>query len=237
MKLLTLLEKLILPVFLLCLFFCLTTFFSYQTQDANWERFLSINWHRVVVLLDLREENTIATWFSSIVFFLTFLSFVLLGWGDAPHYKPNNQQRLVFKLAALASCLLSADEVGSMHETAGSWADRSLTLLQDTPIYGMGYPWLLLSPIIVLVFIIIVFNLFQITTSVHQAKETVKIRILLWAAIVILPSVFVFEFMEAYLGYLRQKNTFFPVVEEMLEVIGMFCLYIANILLARYYRL
>ncbi|OUD14060.1 hypothetical protein TPSD3_06900 [Thioflexithrix psekupsensis] len=231
------LEKLILPIFLLCLLFCLTTVFSHLTQDANWNRFLAINWHRIVELLDLREENTIATWFSSIVFFLTALSFVLLGWGHAPHYHPHSQQRLIFKLAALATCLLSADEVGSLHETAGSWADRSLTLLQDTPIYGMGYPWLLLSPIIVLVFAFIVFNLFQITALVNQVQETVKIRALLWAAIVILPSVFVFEFMEAYLGYLRQKNTFFPVIEELLEVMGMFCLYMANILIARYYRL
>lgn len=237
MKLLTLLEKLILPVFLLCLFFCFTTLLSHLTQDANWNRFLSINWHRIVELLDLREENTIATWFSSLVFFLTSLSFVLLGWGNAPNYNPNAQQRLIFKLAALASCALSADEVGSLHETAGSWADRSMGLLQDTPIYGMGYPWLLLSPIIVLVFVIIVFNLFQVTKSVNSPQETVKIRALLWASIVILPSVFVFEFMEAYLGYLKQKNTFFPVVEETLEVIGMFSLYCANILLARYYRL
>jgi hypothetical protein len=208
------------------------------TQDANWDRFLSFNWHRVLELLDLREENTIATWFSSILFLLAAMSFILLGLSGNKNYYLTHQQRLSVRFAALGFCALSADEVGSMHETVGTWTDRTLQLLEGTPIYGKGYPWLLATPLIVIIFIFIIYNLYQVTRlSQFSEQLRLNIRLLLWSAAILLPSVFVFEFIEAYLGYLRQKDTPFPVIEEMLELFGVFSVFLANVLIARHFRL
>lgn len=218
--------------------FSLLTLSAYLTQDANWNRFLGINWHRILQLGDLREENTLATWFSSILFFCASASFVLLGWGNDTQFQPTRFQRSVFQLAALATCVLSADEVGSVHETVGTWVDHSAALLEGTPIYGLGYPWLLSSPFVTAFFAVIVYCLVQQTKpNSISYRQGIAIRGLLWTAMITLPCVFVFEFIEAYLGYLRQKETFFPVVEETLELSGMFCLLTANTLLARHFRL
>ncbi len=218
--------------------FSLLTVGSYITQDANWERFLGINWHRILQLTDLREENTIATWFSSILFFCAAASFVLLGWGNDPQFQPLRLHRFIFQLAALATLVLSADEVGSVHETVGTWVDHSAHLLEGTPIYGLGFPWLLSSPFVTAFFAVIVYCVYQQTKVDSMSKrQSIAIRCLLWTAMITLPCVFVFEFIEAYLGYLRQKETFFPVVEEMLELSGMFSLLTANTLLARHFRL
>ena len=69
MKIHYLLKKLAIPLFLITLFFIFTTFMAELSQGADWQRVFGINLHRILELLDLREENTLATWFSSFFFF------------------------------------------------------------------------------------------------------------------------------------------------------------------------
>lgn len=226
------------PFFVLCLFFVLCTYFAHITEQSDWQRLFKINWHRVLALLDLREENTVATWFSSTLFFMAGWGFILLGWGNAALYTLKTYQRRLFQLAALGCIALSADEVGSVHETIGSWLDRSTGMLNDTPLYGKGYPWLIAAPIIIGIVGFVVQQLWTLNRAIHvDAKLQNKIRLVLITTMIFLPCVFIFEFLEAYFWMSRQTNTIFPVLEEMSELLGMLSLYTACLWLGKIYQL
>ncbi|MDM8568437.1 hypothetical protein QUF50_02770 [Thiotrichales bacterium HSG1] len=207
-----------------------TTFLSYLTYTYEFQRVFDINIRRVLVLLDLRKENTLATWFSSMLFLMTGLAFVLLGWGS--NFK--NWQRFIFKLTAVGAVLLSADEVASIHETVGKWIQRALEdLITFLPIGGGGFVWVLLfAPIAIAGLIATVIALHQIV------KFQRKAAIALWIAVLCLPAVFMFEILEWMLhSFQSEKLKILTCWEEMFELLGMYSLFICAVLIAGRHKL
>lgn len=242
MNIRTLLEKLAIPLLILILFFILTTFAVYFTQQAHWHRVAGINIHRVLELLDLREENTLATWFSSQLFLITSIAFVVLGWSQSPQWIITPLSQWIFRLTALGACLLSADEVGSVHETAGKWFERALNQwFFDIAINDKGYFWIILfGPVLLLGLIAVVHALTQAITAIpatHKGQRQLAYWILL-TALFSLPGVFLFELLEARMNLIEpQVTSIFTCFEEAFELIGMYCLFLCTLIVIRHYQL
>jgi hypothetical protein len=241
LKIHTLLEKLIFPLFLIGLFFIITTFFAYASQGSQWQRVFGINLHRALELVDLRRENTLATWYSSQLFFLTGLAFVLLGWGQAPGLVMTRIKRFIFQLTAIGAVLLSADEVGSFHETAGKWFGRVMqNTFANAPPDDKGFFWIpLFAPLALLGLLAVTVALFQMIANmpVRQQWQRQKTYLVLLTALICLPGVFAFESIQWYFDIQQQPFLIVTWFEESFEVIGMYSLLYCTILVVRQYQL
>jgi hypothetical protein len=196
---------------------------------------MGTNWHRLLELLDLRKENTLATWFSSQMFFLTALALSLLGWGD---FNISRVSRWLFQLATIGAVLLSADEVGSFHETTGKWFGRILhQFMPGLPADDNGYFWVpLFAPFALLGFILLVYHLHKIILAM-SAPFRQQSLFALWGALLCLPTVFIFELLEWRLSISYAGMTILSCFEEMFELLGMFNLYLCTMLIAKNYQL
>jgi len=239
------LEKLCVPLLGLIIFFALTTFAAYWADQSHWERFLSINWARVFQLLDLREEQTSATWFSSTLFLITAMGFALLGWGQSKQYNIHIIERYLFKLASLALCALSVDETASIHETIGIWFERQSTLLNDTAFEYIsasttGFSWLLIfAPIFLLGLAILVILLYRLIKVIPDNTQRTYAYYYLIFAVLCLPAVLVLEAWQAHfyaLGMI-EKQLFAPCLEETCELLGMYFLFRSVLITTKFYQL
>lgn len=235
-----LLEKLAIPILLIAIFFIVTTFLAYFSQGADWQRFLGINWRRVLELLDLREENTLATWFSSMVFLATGVAFLLLGWGNSPTLTISRLTRSVFQLTAIGAVLLSADEVASIHETTGKWIQRLVSSIWvNAPTDNRGYFWVILfAPVLLGGLLIVAYALQKVIANMSSNDWQQKASYLaLLIALLCLPTVFLFELLEWRLDSLNQGVSILTCGEEAFEIIGMYSLFLCAMLVARRYQL
>lgn len=236
-----LLAKLVVPLFILIVFFSLTTFIAHATQGAGWGRIQGINGHRVLELLDLREENNLATWYSSILYLLVGIALILLGWGNSVEFQISRLSRFLFQLAAVGAILISADEIASIHETVGkSLARFTDQFLLTTPMGDIRFFWVIpFAPFALLGLIMIVYQLHQLIAKMPSQNnwQRQQAYIALWAALLFLPGVFLSELMEWYLVTIKQYGTVLTCVEEMFELLGMYGLFICVMLIGKRYQL
>ena len=226
---------------LITLVFIATTFLAYLTFGLEWQRVFGINLHRVLELLDLRKENTLATWFSSIVFLVVGVGFLLLGWGTASNFTISHLNQGIFRLATIGAILLSADEVASVHETAGKWFGRfAAKVLTSLPVDDKGFSWVILfAPIALLGLIIVIFVLYKIIINMPTITdwECYAAYIALSTAFVCLPGVFILELFEWQSHSLKIGITILSCFEEAFEMLGMYSLFFTTTLIARQYEL
>jgi hypothetical protein len=193
--------------------------------------------HRILELLDLRAENTLATWFSSIVFLAVSLSFVLLGWSYSASFTLSQWARFVFQLTAIGALLLSADEVASIHETVGKWFKRVIDQLwSQAPPDDRGYSWIILfAPVLLAGFFALIYFLRQVIATMDKQRQSAFLT--LFIALVCLPGVFVFEVFEWWLSSFNQGISILTCFEEMFELIGMYSLFLCAVFIARQHQL
>lgn len=222
-------------------FFSLTTFIAYGTQGTEWGRIGGINGHRVLELLDLRQENNLATWYSSIFYLMVGIALILLGWGNSVKFQISRLSRYLFQLAAIGAILISVDEVASIHETVGKSLARFVNqFLLTTPMEDTRFFWVIpFAPIALLGLIIIVYELHrliaQMPTQTHWQRRQAYLA--LWGALLFLPGVFLAESMEWYLVTTKQFGTAITCVEEMLELLGMYSLFLSVMIIGKQYQL
>lgn len=212
---------------------------AFFTQGTGEFRVFGINLQKILELMDLREENTLATWFSSIVFLLVAAAFVPLGWSTSSQFTISLWTRKIFQLTAIGACLLSADEVASVHETVGGWLSRIVNHLAGIPLDTRGFSWLLpFIPIALTGLFLLIYPLrrliLQLSIDAWQKKQ---LQFALWLAVLALPSVFLCEFLEAYFSYYYHKSTIFNCFEESFEIVGMYCLFLCAVLITEKYEL
>lgn len=222
------------PLLLLIVFFSFTTLTAYVFKDLQGGG--TVNWHRVLELFDLREENSVATWFSSSLFLTTALGFGLLGWGQSVHYFPGINARYLYRLTAFALILVSADEVGSVHETVGSWFERKIILWEAGK--GMGFSWLILfAPFALLLLFTIFYHLSQLIRQLPTLTLQTSSKTMLYVATFSLVGVLLLEGLEGYFILINAPNTILPCFEEILELVGMYSLFLVTIYSAKQFYL
>jgi len=236
-KIRTLLTILTIPLGVLVLFFIATTGIAYLNQGVEEYRIFGVNLRRLLELLDLREENTLATWFSSTLILTTGLAFTLLGWGQSETFKISHFSRFIMQLAAIGAVLLSADEVGSVHETVGKLIQRVFSA--DSAAHNQGFWWLFVFvPIFLIGLLAIIRPLLNMIG--HMPGAVIYRRgayIAFISALIFLPSVFIIEGVEAYLISNHFAPTLLRVFEEAAEVLGMYSLFFCVMLIGRQYQL
>jgi uncharacterized membrane protein (Fun14 family) len=235
-----LLSKLVVPLFLLIVFFSLTTFIAYATQGAGWGRVEGINGHRVLELLDLREENNLATWYSSILYLLVGIALILLGWGNSVEFQISRLSRFLFQLAAIGAIVISADEVASLHETVGKSLARFTNQFILTTPTDTRFFWVIpYAPFALLGLILVVYQLHQLITKMPSQNnwQRQQAYIALWAALLFLPGVFLTELIKWYQATANEFGTIVYCFNEMFELLGMYSLFICVMLIGKRYQL
>ena len=236
-----LLAKLAVPLFLLMVFFSLTTFIAHGTQGTEWGRIGGINGHRVLELLDLRQENNLATWYSSILYLMVGIGFILLGWGNSVEFQISRLSRYLFQLAAIGAILISADEVASIHETVGKSLARFVDqFLLTTPMGDIRFFWVIpFAPFALLGLVMIVYQLHQLIAKLPTQNnwQRQQAYIALWSALLFLPGVFLAELIEWYLVTIKQSGTVLTCFEEMFELLGMYGLFFCVMCIGKQYQL
>lgn len=229
-------QKLLIPLGLLAVFFIVTTFLAYFAGNGEF-RVFQVNWHRVLQLLDLRQENTLGTWFSSVLFLVVSVAFLLLGWSTTSLFLISQPARWWFRLSAIGTCLLSADEVASVHETIGKWSARFAHQWLETPADEKGFSWILFfAPVALLIFSATAYYLLQTLRNLPEEKRQYA-QFALVTAFLSLPSVFGFEALEAYFAYTQHARTILPCFEETAEVVGMYGLFSCMVFVVNHYEL
>ena len=236
-----LLAKLTVPLFLLIIFFTLTTFTAHGTQGIEWGRISGINGHRVLELLDLRQENNLATWYSSILYLMVGVGLILLGWGNSVEFRISRLSRFFFQLAAIGAILISADEVASIHETVSNSLGRFVNqFILTTPMGDTRFFWAIpFGAIASIGLIIIVYELYRLIAQLPGQNnwQRQQAYIALGGALLFLPGVFLSELMEWYFVTIKQFGTVLTCFEEMFELLGMYGLYICVMQIGKQYQL
>jgi hypothetical protein len=220
LKIRELLHLLLWPLTGLCLFFSLQMFAAYYTQG------MSSALDYVMNLIDLREERTFGTWFQSLLFVLTGLSFFMVSRHPAlPRFG-----KTVLILMSLGFCFLSADEALSLHEFMGYHLEQITGIVQDTAMEQRGYSWVLLyAPAAVAVFAMI-FCIYRPVLNTSPDPAVRRLFALAWISVAV---VMVFEMAEglAFLARTDQLSVL-PCIEETFELAALMLFYSANLRIA-----
>ena len=204
----------------LCLFFALQMFVAYYTQG------MSSGFDYLMGLMDLREERTFGTWFQSLLFAVTGLSFFMVS--GHPALPKAGKPLLV--LTALGFCFLSADEALSLHEFMGFHLEQITGIVQDTALEQRGYSWVILyAPAAVAVLAMFSF-IYRPVFKNASSPAARRIFLLAWVAVA---AVILLEVAEGVSVLARTDYlSVLPCIEETFELAALMLFYSANLLIA-----
>lgn len=216
MKVRELLRLLFWPLIILCILCGGQTFFAHYTQGTS--RLLDY----LNSIIDMREERTIGTWFETLLFALTGISFFLVS--SHPALPKLGKSLLV--LMALGFCLLSADEMLSLHEFMGYELEQATGIVKGTHLDQRGYSWVLVyGPVAVAIFSIL-FGSYRRMTKTMPKKTANNCFLLAWVAIELVVLCEVAD------GLSTIEIGILPCIEECFELVFIMLFYGANLLIA-----
>jgi hypothetical protein len=219
LKIRELLRLLLWPLIILCLLVSAHAFFAHYTQG------LSKLLDYLNSIIDLREERTIGTWFESILFVITGLSFFLV----SRHPALSKTGKTLLVLMALGFCFLSADEALVLHEFMGFQLEQATGIVKDTALEQRGFSWVLLyAPAAAIVFALILRSYQRMFKAGAGAKALV-LFLLAWGALSI---VVLFEVIDGWSILQRAEFAVLPCFEETMELVFLMLFYSANLLIA-----
>jgi hypothetical protein len=219
LKIRELLRLLLWPLIILCLLVIAQAFFACYTQGMS--KLLDY----LNAIVDIREERTIGTWFESILFVITGLSFFLV----SRHPALPKFGKIMMVLMALGFCFLSADEALVLHEFMGYQLEQATGIVEDTALEQRGFSWVLIYAPVALVVCLLVSHQYRRLTK-DSAKRAASICWLLaWVAVEL---VVLFEVVAGWSILQRAEFKTLPCFEEALELVFIMLFYSANLLIA-----
>ncbi len=219
MKVRELLRLLLWPLIGLCLLCSAQMFFAHYTQGMS--RLLDY----LNSIIDLREERTIGTWFESILFVITGLSFFLV----SRHPALPKPGKVLLVLMALGFCFLSADEMLSLHEFMGYQLEQATGIVKDTRLDDLGYSWVLIYGPAALVVFGLVARLYHRMVKTSWNRSASICFLLACAAVEL---VVLCEVAAGWGILLRINLSLLPCFEESFELVFLMLFYSANLLIA-----
>ncbi len=214
------LRKLFTLVVLATALFSLSTFIAYVSE---WS-FLGLDfiWYR----FDLRREQNVATWFSSIFMAFTGLTFLLIGWEERVEFS-SRFSRLFFTTIGLFSFFLSADEAAQLHEALGKALSSRASILDDTIFSSLGFAWILIfAPLVGIAGVWAFRTLRDLGRTAGLAGKGKKITLLYLAAFFSIAAGIILNVFEGMVFTNQQDHTLFllfllPCFEETFELLVM----------------
>lgn len=219
MKIRELLRLLLWPLIILCLLVSAHVFFAHYTQG------LSKLLDYLNSIIDLREERTIGTWFETLLFAITGVSFFLV----SRHPALSKFGRTMLVLMALGFCFLSADEALVLHEFMGFELEQATGIVKDTALEQRGYSWVLLyAPAAMVVCGLVSRQYYRMTkTSWNRAASICYLLAWLMIELVVL-----LEVADGWSILQRNEWTVLPCFEEFFELAFLMLFYSSNLLIA-----
>lgn len=182
-------------------------------------------------IIDLREERTFGTWFESLLFVLTGLSFFLV----SRHTKLPLFGKGLFVLMALGFCFLSADESLALHEFLGYEFEQATGIVDDTALAQRGYSWILLyAPVALIVFGLLIrfyHSMFKAMTG-NLARNIFCLGWVAVGGVVFLEATEGWSFLAG-----TDRLSMLTCVEESIELTALLLLYTSNLLIAESFEL
>lgn len=219
MKVRELLRLLFWPLIILCFLVGAQTFFAHYTQGMS--RLLDY----FNGIIDMREERTVGTWFETLLFALTGISFFLVSRHPA---LPKFGKTLLI-LMALGFCFLSADEMLSLHEFMGYEFEQATGIVKDTRLDQRGYSWVMLYAPAALIVCGLVSRSYYRMTKTSWNRSASICYLLAWLAIEL---VVLCEMIDGWSIIERVDLSIVPCIEESLELVFIMLFYSANLLIA-----
>jgi hypothetical protein len=219
LKIRELLRLLFWPLIILCLVVITQSFFAYYTQG------LSTLLDYLNAIIDLREERTIGTWFESILFVITGLSFFLV----SRHPALSKFGKTLLILMALGFCFLSADEALVLHEFMGYELEQVTGIVKDTALEQRGFSWVLIYAPAALAVFSLVSCQYRRMTKTSPERAAGICWLLAWVAVEL---VVLFEVAVGWSILQHAEVHIFACFEEAMELVFIMLFYSANLLIA-----
>lgn len=219
MKIRELLRLLLWPLIAICLLLSAQVFFAHYTQGMS--KILDY----LNAIIDLREERTIGTWFESVLFVITGLSFFLV----SRHPALSKFGKTLLVLMALGFCFLSADEALVLHEFMGYELEQVTGIVKDTALEQRGFSWVLIYAPAALVVFALVSGQYRRMTKTSPKRAASICWLLAWVAVEI---VVLFEVAAGWSILQRAEIHILACFEEAMELVFIMLFYSANLLIA-----
>lgn len=199
-------------------------FFFYEILNGNYAEGEGIKY--LLLEFSLANENTIATWYSSMLFLLVAVLFLLCFHKHRKICTGSKEHRLScgWLIFSIAFVLLSLDEIASLHERIGNI--KALNLFGDEP---PGWISLLAIPILIVAVLMVAF----FWSQVKRAPQVVVFAVLGIILFVSIPFQEYFEITALNAAQDRemwQRPVFFLLIEEGSEIFGALLLIFASLL-------
>jgi hypothetical protein len=207
------------PLVGICLLVSAHAFFAHYTQGRS--KLLDY----LNEIVDLCEERTFGSWFESLLFVFTGLSFFLVSCLPA---LPTFGKPLLL-LMALGFCFLSVDEALSLHEFMGYELEQATGIVEGTALDQRGYSWVLLYAPIALVVFAFIFHSYRRIFKTMESPIARNCFFLGWG---VLGLVVLFEAIAGWSILERSEFLVLPCFEEMSELVFLMLFYTANLLIA-----
>lgn len=219
MKIRQLLRLLLWPLIGICFLCSAQMFFAHYTQGMS--RLLDY----LNAIIDLREERTVSTWFETLLFALTGISFFIV----SRHPALPKFGKTLLVLMALGFCFLSADEMLSLHEFMGYELEQATGIVKDTTLDQRGYSWVLLYAPAALVVCALISRFYYCMTRSSWNRAASICYLLAWVAVEL---VILCEIAAGWGISKRLDLSLVPCFEESLELVFLMLFYSANLLIA-----
>lgn len=219
MKIRELLRLLLWPLIAICLLLSAQVFFAHYTQGMS--KILDY----LNAIIDLREERTIGTWFESVLFVITGLSFFLV----SRHPALSKFGKTLLILMALGFCFLSADEALVLHEFMGYELEQATGIVKDTALEQRGFSWVLIYAPAALVVFALVSGQYRRMTKTSPERAASICWLLAWVAVEIVVLV---EVAAGWSILQRAEIHILACFEEAMELVFIMLFYSANLLIA-----
>ena len=219
MKVRELLRLLFWPLVMICLLLAAQAFFAYAVQGKS----TLLDYLNGIV--DLREERTIGTWFESLLFVATGLTFFVA----SRHPALPKFGKFLLVMMALGFCFLSADEALSLHEFMGYELEQATGIVKDTTLDQRGYSWVFLyAPVAVGLFAVIAGSY----RRMFKSMSSVAARNCFLLAWFFLGLVILSEVADGLSILEHSEFMILPCFEEAFELTFLMLFYTANLLIA-----
>lgn len=219
MKVRELLRLLFWPLVGLCILVGAQAFFAHYTEGMS--KLLDY----INGIIDMREERTIGTWFETLLFALTGITFFLV----SRHSALQKLGKTLLVLAALGFCFLSADEMLSLHEFMGFQLEEATGVVKDTRLAHCGYLWVIIYGPGAITLACVLFGSYRRMTKPLLKKTAFCCFLFAWAAIEL---VVLCEMIAGWSILEKVDLSVVPCIEESLELVFIMLFYIANLLIA-----
>lgn len=223
------------PLVLFIIIISIFTFISYlDPASSNDFKLRHIMWWK----LDLLQEGNLATWFSSILFMICGLSFTIIGWNNSKLFVFPIFFKYFFRFMSMVCYALSADEVVCIHQFFEKYIEKNIMHITSLPIQAIVYfLGLLAIPIILFSIIINIYIFYKIFLKIPKSKSKQYAWGFLSFALIGTLYIFLSNAAEGYLDYHHISHRFISCLEEVIELLVLFCFIKCNIIIAKSYDL